>query len=46
MSQQRKSLLNPVHPEIAAHLANRQKFGFTHPLAILQSQLASTPRND
>jgi len=42
MSQPRKSLLNPVHPEIAAHLANRQKFGFTHPLAILQSQLANT----
>lgn len=42
MSQQRKSLLNPVHPEIAAHLADRRKFGFTHPLDILQSQLANT----
>lgn len=42
MSQPRKSLLNPVHPEIAAHIANRQKFGFTHPLDILQSQLANT----
>lgn len=42
MSQQRKSLLNPMHPEIAAHLADRRKFGFTHPLDILQSQLANT----
>lgn len=42
MSQPINSLLNPAHTEIAAHLANRGKFGFTYPLDILQSQLANT----
>lgn len=42
MSQQRKSLLNPDHPEIAAHIAKHRKFGVTYPLDILQSQLANT----
>jgi hypothetical protein len=42
MSQPRKSLLNPIHPEIAKHLADRRKFGFTHPLDFLQLQLSNT----
>ncbi len=43
MSQPRKSLLNPVHPEITAHLdAKTCGFGFLSPLDILQSQLANT----